>query len=356
MKGDNKLFYIMNMENNKVKVSIIVPVYNVEKYLKRCLNSLIKQTLQEIEIIIVNDGSTDNSLAICKEFENIDKRIKVYSKNNEGLGLTRNYGISKCNGKYIAFVDSDDFVSLDFYEKMYTNIEENNTDAVFAEFRNHRNDGTDSVGEKNSFKEDIVSTKEYLYNILHVKNESLYGKDYLNMSVWRSLYKREIIEKYNIKFESERKFISEDILFNIDFCEVSNKISFQKDTYYYYCYNSDSLTKKYKKNRFEMDLILYEEIIRRMKKYNDYNSKIKCGIDNFFLGYLRAVIKDEVFCQEKTKPEKINRIKEILNNNSVRKILKNREYDTFTRKIYDDLMYFKQIYIIYYLVKCTKRS
>lgn len=343
------------MSVETIKVSIIVPVYNVEKYVERCLKSLINQTLHEIEIIIVNDGSTDNSLLICKKYEKIDKRIKIYSKENEGLGLTRNYGIDKCRGKYIAFVDSDDFVSLDFYEKMYLNIEKNNTDAVFAGFKNYRNDGIENIGEINTFKENIVLAKEYLHNILHVRNDELYGKNYLNMSVWRSLYKREIIERNNLQFESERKFISEDILFNIDYCLAADKVSFQKDTYYFYCYNSNSLTKKYKKDRFEKDIILYEEIIRRLNEYGEYNEKIQHGVDNFFLGYLRAVIKEEIFCKEKSKKQKLIRIKEILSDSTIRKILKSREYDTFSRKIYDDLMYFKQVHIIYYLTKCTKK-
>lgn len=356
MKGDTRLIYIMSEESDKIKVSIIVPVYNVEKYLRRCLDSLINQTLKEIEIIIVNDGSTDDSLKICNEFEKIDKRIKVYSKNNEGLGLTRNYGMYRSHGKYIAFVDSDDYVSLDFYEKMYNNIEKYKTDAVFAGYKLYTNNGEEKLGEENPFKQIVIPAKQYLYNVLRVKNKKLYGTTYMNMSVWRSLYKKSIIDEKEIKFESERKFISEDILFNIDYCENINKVSFQNDTYYYYCYNSNSLTQKYKEDRFEKNIELYKEIVRRLKEYGDYNISTEHGVDNFLLGYIRATIKGEVFCTEKNKKQKIRRIKEILNNDSVRKILKNREYDTLSRKIYDDLMYLKSAKIIYTLVKITKKS
>lgn len=344
------------MESENVKVSIVVPVYNVEKYVKRCIESLIKQSLKEIEIIIVNDGSTDNSLEICKKIERNDKRIKVYSKKNEGLGLTRNYGIKRCHGEYIAFVDSDDFVSKDFYEKLYDNIKKYKSDAVFAGIKINSNDGIEKVGEKNSFKQKVVSSKEYMYNILHVRNDKLYGRDYMNMSVWRSLYRRDVIEKYKLKFESERKFISEDILFNIDYCEVIDKISFEPDTYYYYCYNSNSLTQKYRKDRFEMDIILYNEVIRRLKKYQDYNIEIQRGVDNFFLGYLRSAIKEEVFCLEKSKQQKLKRIKQILNNDIVKRILRNREYDNISRKIFDYMMYLRQAQIVYILIKLMRKS
>lgn len=100
------------------KVSLIVPVYNTSKYLEKCINSLINQTLKDIEIIIINDGSTDNSEKIIKKFN--DKRIKYIAKQNEGIGKTRNLGIEKATGEYLAFVDSDDYLSIDFCKKMYT--------------------------------------------------------------------------------------------------------------------------------------------------------------------------------------------------------------------------------------------
>ena len=102
-----------------IKVSVIVPVYNVEDYLARCLDSLVNQTLKEIEIIVVNDGSPDNSQKIIDKYAKKYLNIKAYKKENGGLSDARNYGIKKANGEYIAFIDSDDFVTTDMYEKMY---------------------------------------------------------------------------------------------------------------------------------------------------------------------------------------------------------------------------------------------
>ena len=102
-----------------VKVSVVVPVYNVEKYLDKCFNSLVKQTLKDIEIIVVNDGTKDNSQDIIDKYVKKYKNIKAYKKTNGGLSSARNYGIKKCTGEYIAFLDSDDYVEYDMYEKLY---------------------------------------------------------------------------------------------------------------------------------------------------------------------------------------------------------------------------------------------
>ena len=116
-----------------VKVSIIVPVYNVENYIERCLKSLVNQTLKDIEILIINDGTPDNSIEICEKYAKNDNRIKIFNKENEGLGLTRNYGIERATGEYIAFVDSDDYVTLDMCENLYNAAIENNADIVYGE-------------------------------------------------------------------------------------------------------------------------------------------------------------------------------------------------------------------------------
>ena len=114
------------------KVSIVVPVYNVEKYLKRCVNSLIGQSYSNLEILLVDDGSKDSSLSICKEYELKDSRIRVFHKENEGLGLTRNYGIERATGEYITFVDSDDYLTSDAITAMLDRAIATNADVVIA--------------------------------------------------------------------------------------------------------------------------------------------------------------------------------------------------------------------------------
>ena len=121
-------------EKGNIKISVIVPVYNVEKYLLECLDSIINQTLKEIEIICVNDGSTDNSLSILKEYASKDNRIILIDKENEGLGYTRKVGLDNATGKYILFCDSDDFYSeLTAFEELYNYIEKVKVDVVIFE-------------------------------------------------------------------------------------------------------------------------------------------------------------------------------------------------------------------------------
>lgn len=336
--------------DNKIKVSIIIPVYNVEKYISRCLDSVVNQTLKEIEIILVNDGTKDSSLDICEKYAKKDKRVKIFSKVNEGLGLTRNYGVKRATGEYIAFLDSDDFIELDFYEKLYNESLKEKTDATFACIKTYFNSKENPKIEKIPFRNNVVSSKELMYNLLHVKNTSEYGNEYMSMCVWRAIYKRSIIKENNILFESERKFISEDILFNIDFCMNSKNISFVRDTYYYYCINGNSLTTTYKEDRFEKDIILYKEIIRRLKKYGEYEH-VKKGLYSLFLCYVRAVIKQEVFCNFKDKKDVLKKIKKIITDKSVREALKYKENESIQRSLYDFLIRLKCVNLIYFITK-----
>ena len=106
----------------KDKISVIVPIYNMENYLKRCVESILNQTYTNLEIILVDDGSTDSSLEICRYFENKDKRVRVYTKENSGLSASRNFGVERATGVYIGFVDSDDYIEAEMYEKLYNLI------------------------------------------------------------------------------------------------------------------------------------------------------------------------------------------------------------------------------------------
>ena len=116
----------------KIKISVIVPVFNAEKYLKMCLNSLVSQTLKNIEIICIDDGSTDNSLAILDKFKSKDDRIKIIKQKNYGVSMARNNGISEAQGEYIGFVDADDWVDKDFFEKLYNAAQKYNADIATA--------------------------------------------------------------------------------------------------------------------------------------------------------------------------------------------------------------------------------
>lgn len=253
----------------KPKVSIIVPVYNVEKYLERCMDSLLNQTLKEIEIILVDDGSPDNCPIMCDKYATMDNRVRVVHKTNAGLGFARNTGLSIASGDYIAFVDSDDFVSLDMYDVLYSKASDNHLDILFCGFYEYQSYMSKNLRSEVSIYEEYTGTQcqEVLHGMLSpcgVKGRITR----FEMSVWHSIYKKTIFDSFNVQFCSEREFISEDIIFHIDFIRYCNKIGFVPNPFYYYCLNENSLSKSYNPNRFKKVDVLCEQIWNRVIKYN----------------------------------------------------------------------------------------
>lgn len=268
------------------KVSIIVPIYNVEKYLDRCVQSLLHQTLQDIEIILVDDESPDNCPKMCDDYAKNDSRIKVIHKKNGGLGFARNSGLEVATGEYVAFVDSDDFVDTVMCEKLYTTACHTSSDIVFCGFNSYENDKI--VSGKSEVKELTIFHEKECENVLLGMINNCGDKNVIvkyEMSVWHAIYKQDVLTRNNICFCSERQFISEDIIFHIDVIKHCNTISFIPDRYYYYCYNGESLTKVYRKERLGRHLVLFDEIKRRILQ-NGYVFDID-KTNNLFLLKLR---------------------------------------------------------------------
>ena len=174
----------MRIDIMKPDISIIVPVYNTEKYVQSCLESLIKQTYKDIEIIVVNDGSNDESLVKCKEIAEKDSRIKIFTKTNGGLSDARNYGINKAEGKYLGFVDSDDYISENMYESLLSGITYNNADIAVAAINQ-----VDEIG--NILKTRSIDGEEKLLTKYEGMEELLFSQRISN-SVCNKLFKREL--------------------------------------------------------------------------------------------------------------------------------------------------------------------
>lgn len=216
------------------KVSIIVPVYNVEKYLSECLESLISQTLSDIEIICVNDGSEDSSFKILEEYAQKDKRIVVINQENSGLSAARNTGMRFANGEYIGFVDSDDWIDSNFYEKLYNSAKNNDADIVVASIIRYR---------KCAQKYRVKYTNEKVYTDLQDKISACSIPKICY--VWNKLYKNEIIKDKlftpNVYFE--------DVIWLPKVIKCANKIVTVADTNYYYRVNNNSIVKKTSKKK-----------------------------------------------------------------------------------------------------------
>lgn len=233
------------------KLSIIVPVYNVEKYLPKCLESLIKQTLKDIEIICVNDGSMDNSLAILKEFASKDSRIRIIDNQHQGVAKTRNTGIEQSTGEYIGFVDSDDYIDIDFFEKLYNSATKSNSDIAIASILKH----------KNFFNiYNAKYTKEETAITIQDKIKLCEDKKHFFFYAWNKIYHSGFIKENNIKFSEGQ--IYEDVMFAIKALYYSNKIISVYGTKYHYIEHENSLTKyKDKTGEKEHDLIkAYSEL------------------------------------------------------------------------------------------------
>ncbi len=213
-----------------VKISIIIPVYNSEKYLEQCLDSVINQSLKDIEIICINDGSTDESYQILEDYSKKDNRIIIISQDNQGISVARNQGIKKAVGEYIAFLDSDDYMALDYCEKLYNRGKETNSDIVVCE-------NIYSIRKK-KIRLFLKMDKNIETCSLKEKFECLYLPDFCY--VWNKIYKRESIK--NIQFKG---MYWEDIYYTCEVLELCNKLSVATGASYYYRFNNNSVSRTY---------------------------------------------------------------------------------------------------------------
>lgn len=254
---------------NKGKVSIIVPIYKVEKQLKRCIDSIINQTYDNLEIILVNDGSPDNCGEICNERAMLDKRIKVIHKKNEGLGMARNSGLDVATGEYVVFIDSDDYVKENYIELLLSAINENNADLAIGGFIRKFSDGKEIYNPVVK-QQEVVLEDEIIDKILMPvigstpDNENDVERE---MCVWRNMYKRDLIEHLELRFVSEREYVSEDIFFNIIYFINTKKAALIPECIYYYSDNVESLTNTYRSDRFEKYCKMLQSQIEILNEY-----------------------------------------------------------------------------------------
>ncbi len=335
-------------------VSIIVPVYNVEKYLNQCLGTLINQTYKNIEIIIVNDGSTDDSLQICNEYSAKDSRIKLVSKKNAGLGYARNTGLEHVTGEYLIFVDSDDYIELDMVEKLYSKVTDTKSDVCYCSLKRHYNDDN-IVNISSIYEESIFENEQIIDNILlrMLGNKPQFNDgSYFYMSVWHAIYSIDIIKKYNIQFKSEREYLSEDIFFHIDYLTKARKIVCIPDCLYVYRVNPNSLSLKKDKNRFIRILDFHSKLKEELSKH--FPLEIYHQIE---LGWFLSLVIGIIFSISKNDTKlfvKIKEIREICKNYNVKNAINEYSYHLELkkkRKLFIQLMKRKCALLMYLAIK-----
>lgn len=218
---------------NRPIISIIVPVYNVESYLERCIESILNQSFKEFELILVNDGSTDGCKDICNEYKTKDKRIKVIHKENGGLSSARNAGLDIARGKYIGFVDSDDFINKDMYKTLFNTIQDNNSDMIICDYYKVNEDDINKFRNIKCSCENIEVKN--LNKLESIDNLFLTGEKFI--FAWNKLYKRELFN--DLRYEKGRIYEDEYLAHRILY--KCNKVSIIEAKIYYYVQRKGSL-------------------------------------------------------------------------------------------------------------------
>ncbi len=250
------------------KVSIIVPVYNAEKYLGYTISSIRRQTYKNIEVILINDGSADGSLQICNNYAAIDPRIRVIDVQNGGVSAARNRGLAEASGEYVQFVDADDVIHADMTRRLVEVMETYQKDMVVCGFRmimlDNRLEKTGQVLFSSSElgKECVLSRDGFFQNMAYIL-----WKICLLEEAWNKIYRREIIKKYQILFPQEIS-LGEDFCFNMDYFQYINGVVFiEEQLYYYLNTGEDTLTSCYRENYFENQLYLVQRFEKLLKNH-----------------------------------------------------------------------------------------
>lgn len=315
------------------EISIIVPVYNADRYLKNCISSILNQSFYNFELILINDGSKDCSGEICDNYASKDKRVKVIHKNNEGVSIARNIGIDMSKGKYIMFCDSDDVIEKDWCRSLYNLYTNNHNYVAVCGFNiiNYRNNKSENI-----FK---IFNKDKKINYLKVKDfYELYDKNLLNYP-WNKIYDAKIIKENKIKFE-ENITLGEDLLFNLKYFEFvkGDIVVLNECKYNYILRDNESLDNKYYKDLFGIYTMLYKSIYDHMIIFK---SDISIYIEKFYNSYfymLNRVLKNTF--HSKSNMNFIQKIKynsEVMKSEEFKKCLRYSNLDKMSlvyRKLY----------------------
>lgn len=237
---------VNHMINNRPKISIVVPVYNVRTYLDKCVNSIINQTYDDIEVILVDDGSTDGSSDICDHFSNLPN-VQVFHKQNGGLSSARNFGFEKVTGDYVCFIDSDDYLGESYISQYLAGVNEN-ADIIIGDY-------TITIG--NSSKE-YEYTSDVVKGLYECEKDNIFLQRLITrgefMSVWRNMYSIRFLHSINLTFTSEREVFAEDDLYNTIAYYYSKRIFKVDSVDYFHMINKGSLSQSYRPGLFHMDM------------------------------------------------------------------------------------------------------
>lgn len=302
-------------------ISVIVPVYNVEKFLNRCVESIVKQTYKNIEIILIDDGSNDGSGIICDNLARDSKVIKVIHKKNCGVSAARNDGINHAKGEFISFVDADDWLEENFLQEMYTEMIKNNVDYITCGYNRVYENYKEGINDDNTKK--IVEAEEYINNLLNVQK----GYGFAHMK----LIRRKAIG--DIRFNTNI-CVGEDALFNIELCRRINRFLIYNKALYNYYFNQNSVVRKYDENycnKYLDSMKLMNSYI--LKNYSE-NKKVVQNLNNYIVYHVLLICVNYCFHPDNNKSG-IGLVKKICNIDLFKVAIAESNYNdlSLTRKI-----------------------
>lgn len=325
-------------------ISIIMPVYNAEKYLNRSIESIMNQTYNNIEIILVNDGSTDNSLSICSNYQKIDSRIKLINQENQGVSFARNKGIDESTGDYIMFIDSDDYIEKNMIEDMVAKITKDDIDLVISGIKMNYIRKGQVVGEEK------YQLKDKMYSIEEMLNDILIDIDLICIcGPCCKLYKTEILKNSKIKFTNEFT-MGEDTWYNLDYIDAcTGKVVTMSNIYYNYMReNPNSLFTKYYDDYIKITEKVYNKFLNLLeRKANNETVDRYKKTYIFNLIYANAINLKYVTTYKK----KMADLEYSLKNNVVVNNIRNINSNGIKEKVFCVLIKHKCKYILYLYFK-----
>ena len=325
-------------------ISIIMPIYNSEKYLNRSIESIMNQTYNNIEIILVNDGSKDNSLEICTNYQEKDNRIKLINQENKGVSFARNRGIDEATGDYIMFTDSDDYIEKNMIEDMVAKITKDDIDLVISGIKMNYIRNGQVVGEEK------YQLKDKMYSIEEMLNDILIDIDLICIcGPCCKLYKRKILKKNNIKFTNEFT-MGEDTWYNLDYLDVcTGKVVTLSNIYYNYMReNPDSLFTKYYDDYIKITEKVYNKFLDLLKRKANKDAVVRYEKRYIFnLMYANTIN----FKYDTTYKKKMDDLEYSLKNNVVVNNIKNIRINGMKEKVFWLLIKHKCKHMLYLYFK-----
>lgn len=344
------------------KVSVIIPVYNVEKYLVQCIESVINQTYKNLEIICINDESPDNSINILARYAEIDNRLIIITQKNTGLSGARNTGIRLATGDYIVFLDADDWIEPETIETAVNELEINNVDTVMW---GYIREFGDTGKEKSIFKSDMIFDKEKTVHIVHRRMAGLSGSELSDpgnadslATAWGKMYKTSIIRNSSIFFTDTKIIGTEDVLFNIYyFNHIDTCLFINKPFNHYRKNNFDSLTNTYKPNLFTQWSTLYSIIGEYIDSdITEYKEEFHAALKNRICLSMIGIGLNEL-SSKKSMKEIVTKLKEVLSSDLYINAFKSLEMKYFPMcwKIFFAACKSRNYYLVYLLLSVIER-